>query len=111
MAWRKIADKEKFLFKNKGDTLTGKLVGCRKTRFDCNVYDLTTKDGKPLYFFGSATLDSTLPEHIGEVIQIIYLGKIEIEAGRELREYDVQVWDASAREVKDTDKGKKGKKG
>ena len=92
MGWTNVSDKEKYEFNDTGDTLEGILLGCRKTRFDCNVYDIETVDDGLLYFFGCATLDSVLPRLIDKRISITYKGKVELDASRSLKEFDVNIW-------------------
>ena len=96
MAWKTVSDKEKFEFAEKDDFVEGKLIACRKTRFDCNVYDLQDNDGANLYFFGCSMLDTILPELVGKKIKITYLGKVDLDAGRTMRDYNVDVWEDDA---------------
>jgi len=93
MSWKTIGEKAKFEFVEKDDRIAGKLLASRPTRFDCNVYDLQNDDGDHFYFFGCAMLDTILPELVGQKIQITYKGKVELDAGRTMRDYDVEVWE------------------
>ena len=93
MSWKTVSDKEKFEFTDKGDVLEGKLLASRGTRFDCNVYDLQNDAGNHFYFFGCAMLDTILPELVGKKVKITYLGKVDLDAGRTMRDYNVDIWE------------------
>lgn len=94
MSWKTIGEKEKFEFTEKGDIIEGKLLASRATRFACNVYDLQDDAGKHFYFFGCAMLDTILPELVGKKVKVTYKGKVELDAGRTMRDYDVDIWTA-----------------
>ncbi len=92
MTWGTIADAIKFEFKKKGNTIEGKLLDMKTTRYESKVYTILTKDNECMYFFGCHRLDSLLPSLMGKFIKLTYKGMQKLKDDKTLREFDVEVW-------------------
>jgi len=92
MAWENRSEAVEFKFNKKGETISGRMLDMKTTRFDSKAYTILTADGEVLYFFGCYRLDSILPACMGQYVKITYKGKKKIPKGQTLRDFEVDVW-------------------
>jgi hypothetical protein len=92
MTWKKRGEALEFKFEKKGESLTGKLIDIKTTRYETKSYTVLTAEGESYYFFGCYRLDSILPALRDRYIRITYIGKKKIAKGQSLRDYNVEVW-------------------
>lgn len=95
-----------FDFKNAGDQLSGVFLSRRlvelpddnkpgETRM-ANAYELLAETGKWTVWGGYAIDEAFGPEnapkiHVGEIVRFLYDGKVELDGGRTVRQFTVQV--------------------
>jgi len=102
MQWKSASEAERFNFKKKGDTLTGRLLDIKKTReYDTTVYTMLDADGAAHYFFGCHQLDTVLMTLQGRYIEITYKGKVKLKEGKTLRDFDISIWSGEEGEAPD----------
>jgi len=92
MTWE-TTEATNFTFEKDGDELVGQLTGVKDSKFS-KVYDLTKSEGKKVFFYGCAYLDRALHNRIGKIVRIVYQGKKQLEGGKTLKVFDVNIWTA-----------------
>ena len=92
MGWKEAGEAQEFAFEKKGESIEGKLIDMKTTRYESKVYTLLDCNDVTYYFFGCYKLDSMLPKLIGRFVKITYKGKIKLENKQTLKEFDVAVW-------------------
>ena len=82
-----------------GDAIVGTIESCQKAgALDVNTYTIATqaegdKPSELIGFLGNTMLDKVLPNEIGNLVRIKYLGKVRTAAKREVMQFRVDVWE------------------
>ena len=89
--WNKV-ETEIWGPENGGDEISGVYLGVEHDVGEnkSNLYTLEVEDGKTVAFWGSKVLDGKMSVvKIGQLVKVIFLGKVSPEGGREYKDFDV----------------------
>ena len=81
-----------YKFQAAGDKLEGVLLGFSEAEYG-KLYDLKGKDGHRYSVYGSTDLDMQLEQCIDRRCLIEFLGFVRTKNGREMKSFNVQVWE------------------
>ena len=91
MGWKEKTA-EKISFSDKGMVITGKIVSVGDAgRLEVKTYTMDTDDGL-ITFLGNTVLDKVLPDELGQLVRIEYLGDQKSSGGYNVKQFKVEVW-------------------
>lgn len=95
MAWKeKVAGK--VTFDEVGMEVVGKITDIKPQKMatgEVNSYTLLTAEGETLSLLGTTVLDRLIGHELNSLVRITYLGKTKTGAGREMKNFKIEVWE------------------